>query len=208
MDGKGRAFKGMIGGAAYDRWASALGMGMQFYRRAAGGIELPAGARVLDLGCGTGSLSVAFAERLDGAASIYGVDISDEQLGHAQAKTKGHRGEFRFLPYSMDDLQFPDGFFDAVITSMALHETPPTVRCGAIRETARVLKRNGLFVLVDWSRPKAGLLAAIWFPFLFLGEWRDNWRNVYRTLCEEQGLALREDVYINSLVRRQVFIKQ
>ena len=37
------------------------------------------------------------------------------------------------------------------MTSMAIHETPPEIRRAAIRETSRVLKKNGLFVLVDWS---------------------------------------------------------
>lgn len=208
MNEKGRAFTGMMGGAAYDRWASALGMGMPFYRKAVGELELPGGARVLDLGCGTGSLSVALAAKLDGSVIIYGVDISDEQLDYARAKAKGARGEFHFLNRSMDDLKFSDGYFDAVITSMAFHETPPAVRRGAIRETERVLKRNGHFVFVDWSRPKAGLLAAVWLPFLFIGDWKDNWHNVYRPLCEERGLVLREDRYINSLARRQVFIKK
>lgn len=208
MDGKGRAFTGFMGGAAYDRWTSALGMGLQFYRRAVGELELPAGARVLDLGCGTGSLSVALAEKLDGSAVIYGVDISDEQLDHAREKARGISGEFRFLNRSMDDLEFSDGYFDAVVTSMAIHETPPAVRRGAIREAGRVLKRNGLFVLVDWSRPRAGILAALWLPFLFFGDWKDNWHNIYRTICEERGFALREDSYINSMTRRQVFVKQ
>ncbi len=88
MHEKGRVFKGMMGGAAYDRWASALGMGAPFYRRAVGEIDLSGGSRVLDLGCGTGSLSVALADKLDGAALIYGVDISDEQLDYARKKNE------------------------------------------------------------------------------------------------------------------------
>ena len=109
----------------------------------------------------------------------------------------------------MDELPFPDGHFDLVMTSMALHETPPAVRRAAITETARLLRPGGTFLLVDWSRPRFGLWGIIWYPFCRWGEGnRDNWNNVYPELCRERGLKLKEDDYINSISRRQVFVKE
>lgn len=204
---KGREFKGIMGGASYERWATLFGMGRPFYRAAIGDAEFAPNAHVLDLGCGTGSLSGAIAEKLDHTAVIHGIDISDDQLNYAREQHQEHRCKTDFIKCSMDALSFGDGCFDVVITSMALHETPPAVRRGAIKEAARVLKRNGIFILVDWSRPKLGLLSAIWLPFLFFSDWKDNWNNVYCQLCDEQGLKLREDYYVNSLVRRQLFVK-
>ena len=83
------------------------------------------------------------------------------------------------------------------------------VRRAAIAETARLLKPGGTFLLVDWSRPRFGLWGIVWYPFCRWGEGnRDNWNNVYPELCRERGLKLKEDDYINSISRRQVFVKE
>jgi demethylmenaquinone methyltransferase/2-methoxy-6-polyprenyl-1,4-benzoquinol methylase len=109
----------------------------------------------------------------------------------------------------MDDLPYPDEYFDIVVTSMALHETPPNVRRLAILQTARTLKSGGRFILVDWSKPKFGLWGAFWFPMIRWGaQNRDNRQNVYPDLCRQNGLQLKEDYYINSIARRQVFQKE
>ena len=207
MDGKGREFKGLWGGASYDRLTSLFGMGPDFYRKAVGEVRVPKDSIILDLGCGTGSLSIAFAQNLKGVKTVHGVDISADQLNHAKKKTDIFQQVFKFHHCSMDALPFPNEYFDVAATSMALHETPPMVRRGAIRETARVLKKEGLFVLVDWGRPWRRILAALWFPFLMFGKWQDNWRNTYVSLCNDAGLHLVEDGYINSITRRQVFKK-
>ncbi|AEG59585.1 class I SAM-dependent methyltransferase [Desulforamulus ruminis] len=204
---KGRKFNGRIGGAAYDRWVSLMLMSQTYYQKAIGDLQLPPGSRVLELGCGTGSLSIALAERADRSSVFYGVDIAEDQLSYARVKTQEVPCTFQFINCSMDELIFEDQYFDAVITSLALHETPPAVRRGAILETARVLKPEGQFILVDWSKPRFGLMSALWLPFLFMGAWRDNWYNEYRLLCEAGGLVLVEDEYINSLIRRQRFIR-
>jgi demethylmenaquinone methyltransferase/2-methoxy-6-polyprenyl-1,4-benzoquinol methylase len=205
---KGRSFQGAMGGANYDRWTDWFGMGPAFYRKAVFGLTLGRNVRILDLGCGTGSLSVALAERTCGGAKIFGVDISEDQLSRARQKTVTMPGQFEFVNCSMDELVYSDDCFDVVATSMALHETPCDVRRGAIREVARVLKPKGLFLLVDWSKPRWGLMAALWLPFLFFGEWRDNWNNTYYSVCEDSGLQRTDDSYISSLIRRQVFVKR
>ncbi len=208
MQDKGREFKGIIGGTGYDRLASLNGMKADFYRSAFGDLDLTGEIKILDLGCGTASMSIAAFEKTKGKAEIHGVDISQDQLGYARQKIEDLPGLFRFHQCSMDDLDFDNESFDIVMTCMALHETPPEVRRRAIRETGRILKNGGIFILVDWSKPRLGLYSILWFPFLFFGDWKDNWKNVYRELCSEQGLALEEDSYINSLARRQVFRKR
>ena len=207
MNNKGREFKGFFGGSGYDRLALIMGMGAAFYINAVGDVQVSSNIRVLDLGCGTGSLSIALAEKTDNSSVIHAVDISEDQLESSREKTKNIPHKCEFINCSMDQLEFADNYFDLVASSMAFHETPPDVRRGAIRETARVLKKGGVFVFVDWSKPRFGLQSLLWFPFLFFGDWQDNWNNTYCALCEEEGLVLEEDSYINSLSRRQVFRK-
>lgn len=208
MSDKGRAFTGMFGGARYDRFAALFGMKAPFYRKALGPLALGAGERALDLGCGPGPMTVLLASRSHGEARIWGIDLSEEQLAHGRTKVDPAGCPVTFLQGSMDELPFPDGHFDLVVTSMALHETPPPVRRGTVAEVARVLKEGGLFLLVDWSRPRLGFWGVVWFPLCCWGERnKDNWNNVYPRLCREQGLLPEEDGYINSIARRQLFRK-
>jgi demethylmenaquinone methyltransferase/2-methoxy-6-polyprenyl-1,4-benzoquinol methylase len=206
MNKKGHAFTGIMGGANYKRWAALFGMGNRFYRRGIGSLTLAAGMKALDLGCGPGALSFALAEVAHPTSVIYGLDISEDQLNYARARVDRFKCKLVFKNASMDEIPFANEHFDLVMTSMAIHETPPEVRRNTIRETARVLKKGGLFILVDWSRPRFGLWGIVWLPFTMWGELnKDNWKNVYPELCRRHGLILQEGKYINSMVLRQVF---
>ena len=207
MEYKGREFKGVNGGAWYDRMAVMFGMGTGFYARAMEGIELNAGQRVLDLGCGTGSASLALASLAGPGVHIDGIDISDTQLNHAKTKASKVDGQVTFHNCSMDELSFANETFDLVVASMSLHETPEQIRRRALAEVNRVLKPGGSFILIEWSRPKPGLMSAVWLPFLFFGQWRDNWHNTYADICSSHGLHCEADHYLNSLLRRQIFYK-
>ena len=208
MQGKGRAFTGLVGGAHYRRWAVLFGMGKAFYRRGIGGIGLGTGMRALDLGCGPGALSYALAEKAHPKSFIVGIDLSGTQVDCAWKGAASFPCVMEFRKMSMDELAFPDGSFDLVMTSMALHATPPEVRRAAIAETARVLKENGTFLLVDLGGPAPGLLGAVFYPLVsWGGKKEDNRDNRYPMICRACGLQQEEDGYINPFVRRQVFRK-
>lgn len=205
---KGTAFEGIIGGGRYYRFARFFGIGPAFYRKGLGSLRLAPGMRALDLGCGPGALSFALAETGPTDVEIIGVDISKDQIAYAQANAGGFSCPVFFKLASMDETGLADDSVDLVMTSMALHETPPAVRRRAIGEAARVLKPGGRFLLVDWSRPRFGFWGLVWLPMVAFGETRrDNWDNVYPALCQDCGLSLIEDTYINSITRRQVFQK-
>lgn len=209
MGNKGREFKGLAGGRHYRRMAALFGMGPGFYRKGIGNIKLGEGMKALDLGCGPGSLCFALAERAQKGSKITGIDISADQLSYARRYASGYPCELEFRRISMDSLPFPAEHFNIVMTSMAIHATPPKVRRAAVKETARVLKRGGVFLLVDWSMPCLGLWGIVWFPLVCWGKNNmDNWENVYPELCSDQGLIRKEDSYINSIARRQVFSKK
>jgi demethylmenaquinone methyltransferase/2-methoxy-6-polyprenyl-1,4-benzoquinol methylase len=209
MAKKGNEFKGWAGGRNYRNFARLFGFTEKFYRKGIGNVTLTDGMKALDLGCGPGALSFALAERASSQSEIIGIDISEDQLNEARSQCPRYDCNIRFENCSMDELPYPDEYFDVVITSMALHETPPEVRRAAIVQTARTLKRGGCFILVDWSKPKFGLWGVFWFPMIcWGGQNRDNRRNVYPELCRQNGLLLKEDIYINSIARRQVFQKE
>jgi demethylmenaquinone methyltransferase/2-methoxy-6-polyprenyl-1,4-benzoquinol methylase len=206
---KGNAFEGWKGGNNYDRLAHAIGLTPAFYKKAIGNIRLPPNAKILDLACGTGNLSFSIKNSTHNHFQCYGIDISEDQLKCAREKNEKMEQNIHFSHQSIDELAFEDETFDLVITSMALHEVPPKVRHKAIKETSRILKRGGQFLLVDWSKPRWGWLALFWMPALLLHRKNsDNWYNHYPRLCKSENLFLTSDSYINSVTRRQVFVKK
>ena len=164
---------------------------------------------VLDLGCGTGRLSFALAEISSAESEFFGVDLAVKQVGYAKEHQKVYPGRFHFSVASMDEIDFPDETFDLVMMCMALHEAKSEVRRIAIGKASRLVKPGGRFLLVDWGKPRLGLWGVLFYPFCRWGQKdKDNWNNTYKEMCESQGLVRKEDGYMNSLIRRQIFIKE
>jgi len=97
-------------------------------------------ARLVELGCGDGSLLIEVANALS-IRDVYGVDIDEVAL-----KKATDRGVKVFkADLNSDPLPFKDGFFDVVLTEEVIeHLVNPD---NAIREARRVLKAGGLFLL-------------------------------------------------------------
>lgn len=98
------------------------------------------GRRVLDLGCGYGWHCTYAAGH--GAAYVLGTDISQKMLEAARARNPGPSIEYRQA--AMEDLRFPDGSFDVVLSSLAFHyvkDFRPLVR-----NISRWLTPGGSFV--------------------------------------------------------------
>ena len=93
------------------------------------------GARILDVGCGTGHHMAALADR---GFVVAGVDGSEDMLLQARANNPG--AEFRLA--DVESLPFPDASFDFVLCVEVLRYLPSSARC--IHEMARVLKPGGI----------------------------------------------------------------
>ncbi len=209
MKNRGNEFKGWKGGVFYEFWKQFFGFNNKFYTKGLKNIDIYSGMDILDLGCGTGGLCFALNKAVIDDINVVGIDISKKQLFYARNKAQAKSLKFNFAEMSIDKLFFRNESFDIVMTSMVLHETPVSVRHKAIAEASRILKKNGYFLLIDWSKPRFGLWGIIWLPILLIRRRNsDNWYNRYPKLCEEQGMQIIEDEYINSLVRRQIFIKK
>jgi ubiquinone/menaquinone biosynthesis C-methylase UbiE len=121
---------------------------------------LPQGGRVLDVGCGTGTVAIALAEaRPD--AQVAGIDGDPEALGIARAKLGStaitwSEGLATALPE-------PDASADAIVMSLLLHHLSPTAKHTALVEAARVLKPGGSLHVADWGRPHDPLMRAAFF---------------------------------------------
>jgi SAM-dependent methyltransferase len=109
-------------------------------------LDVPAGAKWLDVGCGTGALTTAILLTAD-PAEVHGVDPSDGFLAHASRAVDDPRARF-----SLGDarkLPFPDGRFDAAVSGLVLNFVPePAV---AATELARVATPGGVVAAYVWD---------------------------------------------------------
>src|SRR5205823_1073831 len=107
--------------------------------------------RVLDVGCGHGLMLLGAAKRLTSGRAT-GIDIwsrEDQKANSAEATLENARREgvadrVELLTADAREIPFPDGSFDVVISSFAIHNIYDRAQRGrAIREIARVLKPGG-----------------------------------------------------------------
>lgn len=134
------------------------GRGGRLRARIAELLQLRPGQRVLDLGCGTGTLAVALAGRTGPGGQVTGVDPAPEMVRAARAKAAGRRVPAQFAVAAGQALPFPDAAFDAVVSTLVLHHVPPDARPAVVGELVRVVRPGGRLVLVDF-RPPDGRLA-------------------------------------------------
>ena len=98
------------------------------------------GSKVVEVGCGTGKLTVALAER---ALRVEAVDPGGALLELARRKTEG--SSVRFHEARFEDIELPEGTFDAVFSATAFHWVDPDVGWS---KAARLLRPGGLLALL------------------------------------------------------------
>ena len=116
-----------------------------FVQRAA----LTSGQRVLEIGCGTGNVSL-LAKQLCPGASVVGLDPDARALERARHKATRAGVSVRFEAGFADALPHADASFDVVLSSFMWHHLPPEVQGATARELWRVLAVGGRLQLIDF----------------------------------------------------------
>lgn len=114
---------------------------------------LPAGcARLLDIGCGP---AVMAEELLKRANEVWGIDAAAQMIAHGEARMQAHPAGSRchLRVGDVEQLDFPDGHFDAIVSMGVLEYVQPYDR--ALAEMHRVLRSGGTAVLTVPSRVSA-----------------------------------------------------
>jgi ubiquinone/menaquinone biosynthesis C-methylase UbiE len=130
----------------YDLLTRVLGMG-KVYNTLVAQAELDDGLRVLEIGCGTGNVTVR-AKRTHPGTDLTGLDPDPLALARAQRKARGLTG-IRFERGFAQELPHSDGEFDRVLSSMMLHHLDEDAKVGALAEVHRVLRPGGRLHIVD-----------------------------------------------------------
>jgi ubiquinone/menaquinone biosynthesis C-methylase UbiE len=106
-----------------------------------------AGQTVVDLGAGTGLLSLAFAERV---AHVWAIDSSPAMGDYLRVKASSAQlHNIETVVASAVSLPLVDGIADLVVSNYCLHELRHPDKCRALAEARRVLKPGGRLVIGD-----------------------------------------------------------
>jgi ubiquinone/menaquinone biosynthesis C-methylase UbiE len=125
--------------------------------------QIPAGATVLEVGCGTGDVALLAKARAGDHGAVYGIDPAPEMIAVAREKSARQGRTVDFQIGVIEALAFPDASIDVVLSSLMMHHLPDDLKPRGLAEIARVLKPGGRLLIVDMKRPsdKAGHLLSM-----------------------------------------------
>ena len=127
--------------------------------------EFPAGGRLLDVGCGDGAFTRVLA---NGFREVHGIDVQEPYLARFRETIKSDE-RFTLVNMSASAMEFPDAFFDTIVTIETLEHVPELPAAAA--EICRVLRPGGELLITVPNR---------WFPFenhgIRIGSWQKDGR--------------------------------
>jgi ubiquinone/menaquinone biosynthesis C-methylase UbiE len=142
---------------------------------------------VVDIGCGTGALSIPIAQRLP-KARVIGVDGDAEVLDIARRKPGA--GSVEWTEGLAGALPIKDSDADVVLTSLVLHHLPLATKRELLTDAHRILRLGGRLIVADWAAPQ-DLVASAGFALLQMldgfATTNDNRRGLIPRLIVQAG---------------------
>ena len=166
LDKSAEAISGMFNAIAgkYDRMNHGMSLGIDrlWRRRFVADLsrDLPSGAAVLDLACGTGDLTRALARK---GYVVTGLDISSEMMEVGKSKCRGLTPQPQFILGSAEQIPFAEAAFDAVTIAFGLRNFDHRARC--LAEIRRVLKPGGRLAVLEFAVPKNRLWRTLYLCY-------------------------------------------
>jgi ubiquinone/menaquinone biosynthesis C-methylase UbiE len=171
-----------------------------FKRRLIEQAHIGSGQHVLDLGCGTGTLTVLL-KTLYPEAEIVGVDGDSEVLDLAKAKAERADLNIKWDHGLAFELPYPNQAFDRVLTSLMLHHLTSDNKRRTFREVLRILRPGGELHIVDFGKPRSPIVKPITQVIARLEEATDNLNGLLPAMLAESGFVQVEETgYIVTLL--------
>jgi ubiquinone/menaquinone biosynthesis C-methylase UbiE len=165
----------------YDR-VVAFGMPEESFRgRLAAQVALQAGERLLDLGCGTGAMTLRFASATPGA-EIVALDPDATAIGIAKRKAAAAGVQVEWHECLPWDAPFADASFDRIVSSLVFHHLRHADKRRALACALRWLRPRGELHIADWGRADSALMRAAFLPVQLLDGFETTAENVAQGL--------------------------
>jgi ubiquinone/menaquinone biosynthesis C-methylase UbiE len=113
------------------------------------------GDRVLDIGCGTGTLAI-LVKRLHRDVDVLGLDPDPKALARAKRKAERSAVSIRFDQGFSHELPYSDGIFDRVFSTFMFHHLMVDQKEKTLYEVRRVLRPGGSLHLLDFTATQGG----------------------------------------------------
>lgn len=150
---------------------------------------VPHGATVLDVACGTGTLTT-WIKKQHPDARVFGVDADPEILDYARDKAQAVGVDIEFANCNAVELPFDDDSVERVVSSLFFHHLLPADKQRVLRELLRVMSEGGELHISDWGAPANMLMHAAYFPIRVLDGFpntRDSVKGMLPDLLREAG---------------------
>jgi len=118
--------------------------------------QIEPGDWVLDVGCGTGDLTIAAKAAAGPSGEVYGTDAATNMIAVAQEKASKVGLKVTFQVGLIENIEFQDGQFDVVLSSLMMHHLPDDLKQVGLAEINRVLKPGGQLLIVDMQSTAGG----------------------------------------------------
>lgn len=131
-----------------------LGSEHRLHRRVVARLALDRPAAVLDVGCGTGTLTRQIYDALpdDSARHVCGIDAAETMIAVARKKV-GNRPGLDFTAALAEELPFPAASFDRVLSTFFFHHLNFELKVKSLAEIWRVLRPGGQAAILDVDVP-------------------------------------------------------
>ena len=176
----------------YDPFMARLYREARFKGELVGQSHLQPGQRVLDLGCGTATLTLLI-KKAQPKADVYGLDVDTGALAIAHRKVREAGVDVSLDVGTATQLPYRDRSFDHVFVSLVLHHLDQEDKRHALSEIFRVLKLGGELHVTDFGSPAnltAGMISLVtrWFE-----EIDDHIRGLLPAFINEAGFRSLEE---------------
>ena len=125
-----------------------------------------AGDPVLDVCTGTGDLALEWARSLGGASPVFGTDFCEPMVRLASGKAEGERLSVRLAVADTLRLPFGDGGFAVASVGFGIRNVADLR--GGLSEMARVVRRGGRVVVLEFTRPANPLFRFVYYVYFLL----------------------------------------
>lgn len=151
--------------------------------------DIQPGSQVLDLGCGTGTLTLMI-KKSQPKANVCGLDGDTKVIAIAQEKANMAGVEVRWDQAMSYSLPYPDQSFDRVLSSLMFHHLTYDQKIRTFQEILRVLKPGGELHVADWGKAKNLAMRTAFLVVQFFDGFEtteDNVRGKLPSLLEKGG---------------------
>lgn len=147
--------------------------------------------RVLDLGCGTATLTI-LAKQMHPDAAVVGIDGDGRVLQLGRSKAEKTKTDITFIRAMAFELPYPNGSFDCVVSSLMFHHLTTEDKIRSLKEVHRVLRSGGELRIADFGKPHNLLMRILAYPWHLLEgpkKTNDNVRGLLPQFMRDSGFV-------------------